>query len=917
MKKSIFFPLQSFLLLFVLAFGMSFLLHPVNPHDGERERSDHPLESIRFYVQRHAGSETGFIPTQHVLDEVAKARKGVYGFRKTAAPSWSDIGPNNVGGRTRALLIDPASSSVLYAAAVGGGVWKSTNSGSSWTSTTDNLGNIAFTCLAIAPGGSLGSQTIYAGTGEGYYNIDAIRGAGLYRTTNSGTTWTQIATGSAMSYYINKIVVDPTNSNYIFVATNNGLFRSTNGGTSFSSIGSFSNLVQDLAIHPTSPDTLYVAVTSTGIFKSTNAKSATRILTSIISQSGQERIEIALSSLKPAVLYAVFANTGGEPAYIGRSGNGGTTWLTGTTIPTNNDGYLSSYMNTQGWYDNTLGINPSDELTIYVAGVDAYKSSDGGSTWSKMTSWRTYTAPYVHADNHDIVFESGSTFYLVNDGGIFKTTNSGSSWASINSGYNVTQFYYGGLSNNATNVIGGAQDNGTLLYTGSSSWTSIHGGDGGASLISHTNSSEMYASYVFGYFEHSTNSGSTWSDISLNSAGNSSSFLFIAPAEMSQSNSSTLFIGGDHLYRSTNKGANWFSIYNNPGLISAIGLSLTADTIVVGTSSGGVYRTTNGGSNWATTTPSGIGYVTSAAVSFTNPNVAYVTSSGYSSGGHVYRTTNLGVASPSWTDVSGSLPSLPGLSVVIDRGDANHVFVGTDAGVFETTNGGSSWAFASSGMASAASVEDLDLTYGGHLLAATHGRGMFFSNNALPIEMSTFAAVRSGKHVQLRWSTISEMNNYGFHIQRKLSGTNTWYEIGFVRGAGTSNIPHHYIFVDEQSLEQESLYRLRQIDRDGATTYSSESRVGALASSISLDIFPNPWRIGEACSVKVFVANPTDMRLLVFDSRGRIVQESLYPMTSSSTVELSLQTALYSPGMYLVLARTEDTTVSKKFILLK
>ncbi|MBL0175274.1 MAG: T9SS type A sorting domain-containing protein [Ignavibacteria bacterium] len=907
------------LLLFSTALGAVLFhlsLQPVELNRQEiKAKPDHPGEAMKYYVLRHTGKPDGIIPTEYILAERQRFLKsGSMG--KNTAVNWTEIGPDNIGGRTRGLLIDPSSHSILYAAAVGGGVWKSVNTGASWSSTTDNLGNIAFCCMAMAPGGTTTTRTIYAGTGEGFSNIDAIRGAGLYKTTNSGASWTQIATGTAMSYYINRIAVDPADANYVYVATNDGLFRSTNGGTSFASIGSFSNDVQDLALHPTSTDTLYTAVYANGVYKSANVKATTPTFTQIRTHSGQTRTEIALSPSKPSVLYACFANASYEPAFIEGSGNGGVDWITGT-IPTNTDGALSSYMNTQGWYDNTIAVNPGNELLIYVGGVDSYKSSNGGATWAKMSSWQTLAAPYVHADIHEMQFQNDSTFYILCDGGVYRTSNWGGSWTDLNTGYNVTQFYYGSISNSGTVYIGGTQDNGTLKSTGGSTWTTIHGGDGGASIISHANSANMFCAYVFGALYYSTNSGSSWSTRSPPSAGGSN-YLFIAPAEQSPSAAGTIVTGGWRVYRSTNSGSNWTNLYSLPsggGLVSAIAISLTDDTLLVGTSTGKLYRSTNSGTAWAEVGPSGLGYVTDAEIAISNGNAAYITVSGYGSGGHVFKTTDLGAATPTWTDISSALPALPVLSVAIDRYDPAHLLIGSDAGVFESTNSGSAWVTVNGGFAAAASVEDIDVRYDGKAVAFTHGRGAFVTTNALPIELSGFDARRDGSAVALAWRTFSEENSLEFVVQRD-EGSG-WRALASIAAAGSSDRTLHYAWKDNAAPATALRYRLLQRDRDGASRLLPVRDVPALAAAATMVLYPNPVSAGRAVLLRLDRAPDTDAVIMIADATGRVVSRTGIGGLGSGGADLTLAVESLRPGVYYVSVHHGGTTLVSKLAILK
>ncbi len=885
-----------------------------------RRLPDQPAQAISFHVLRHAGPGVHEIPTQYILDELAKIRSGKYGIGKTQLVSWNEAGPDNVGGRTRAILIDPTTSSTMYAAAVGGGVWKSTDAGANWSTTTDALGNIAFTTLAMAPGGSTTARTIYGGTGEGYFNIDAIAGAGLYKSFNSGGSWTQIQPTSVFggNRYINKVAVDPTDSNYVYVAANNGLYRSANAGASFTAIGGFSGQVQEIAINPAGPDTMYVTVYGSGVYRCGAVKAASPSFTNVRSHTGQGRSTIELAPSKPSVLYALFTTSGGEPLAIEWSGNAGASWNAGT-IPVNDDNNLSSFMNTQGWYDCTIAVNPSDEKRIYVGGVDSYTSGNGGSTWTKMTSWEGLNAPYSHADIHAISFVSSNSFYIASDGGISVTGNGGSSWSASNTGYNVTQFYYVAQSNTGATYIGGTQDNGTLKAAGGLSWNTIDGGDGGASLISHTNSNDMFSSYVFGYFFYSVNGGSSWSNAYPNTAGSNLNFLFIAPAEMSPSVATTVFLGGRIFYKSTNNGTSWSNLLTltSSTRVSAIGLSVSADTILLGIENGSTRRSTNAGGSWVATTPTGATYITDAEIAFSNSNVAYVTANGYKSGQHVFKTTNLGSATPTWTDVSAALPALPAMSVGIDRYDPNHVLVGMEAGIFESTNGGSSWTAVNAGFAPGASTEDIDIRYDGNIIAGTHGRGAFTSAVPLPVELTAFRAARSGSSVKLFWNTATEKNNYGFNVQRW--DGNQWIDIGFVEGDGTTDSPRSYSFTDPHPLPAGARYRLEQVDRDGTRAYSPERSVDmSLPEGLAiLDVYPSPASASLGFSVQYFTPDDSGIRISVRDIAGRELYRREFPGDAAGIHSAQIPANTFPSGNYILMLSSATSSAIKLLCALR
>jgi photosystem II stability/assembly factor-like uncharacterized protein len=721
-----------------------------------KAKPDRPDEAMKWFYEQRA-YPTGAIP----LDWKERALAHIEQHNKpqqtgVSAISWTEVGPNNIGGRSRTLAVDPGNANIVYAGSVSGGVFKSTNAGTSWFPTNDFADNLSISSIAIDP---TNTSIIYAGTGEGFFNLDAVRGAGMLKSTNGGSTWTLQTsfTGASFPYYINDIYLRPDSALVLYAATNTGLFKTTNGGTSwtFRHQGTSVRATQ-IVPNPTTPATFYVCYgnfSTDGIYKTTNGGTSFTKLTTGLPSSGYSRVSLAIAPSNTQILYAVFTNSSTNYTLgVYRTTDGGSNW---SAVSTPTDPLTTaSHLGGQGWYNNVIAVSPTDANTVYAGGVNLFKSTNGGTSWTMISNWYSGAGyPYVHADQHEIVF-SGSTTYFCNDGGIFRSTNAGASFTEIVNGFATIQFYSGAIHPTLDVYYGGTQDNGTLKSGGLPNWSMVFGGDGGHVAVDFTTPNTVYTEYVYLNIQKSTNAGSTWTR-SMNGIptsgggpydGTSDRVLFIAPISMDPSNAQRLAAGTYRVFHTTDGAANWSAISSDltgdgPGsvgsagsTISAIAIAKTSSSIVyIGTSgsttaASRIQVTTNLGSVWTNVTVSPLPnrYVTAIAIDPGNADRAWVTYSGYG-GGHVFMTTNRGT---SWTNASGNLPDIPANAVVINPSSQNNVIVGTDLGVFETTNGGTTWTQQNTGLANVV-VSDLDLRSDRYLFAATHGRGMFKSSAPL------------------------------------------------------------------------------------------------------------------------------------------------------------------------------------------
>lgn len=369
-------------LLFFYALSISLLIN-YNPKVEQRkltregiahqeEQFDGPAEFAKFHWEiRTADGESG--PSYrkgYKLKELAKAKKAAAAkqsrTQSNGVIAWNERGPSNVPGRTRGLIVDPIdpAKNTWYAGSVGGGVWKTTNAGQSWTNLTPDLPNLSTSVLAMAPSNQ---NTIYCGTGEGFFNLDAIDGAGIFKSTDRGITWTHLSSTSDFPD-VNRILVDPSNENIVLAATADGLFRSTSGGTSWTKVLN-EDIIQDLKSTPGNFNILYAAQNSVGVWKSTNA-GVTWSLTSSLGSIG--RIELAVSPVNTSRIFVSAEQEAfGAGSLLFLSDDGGSSWQ---RINVSIAGNVVDFLNEQGWYDNTIECDPFNQNVVYYGGVDLFRT---------------------------------------------------------------------------------------------------------------------------------------------------------------------------------------------------------------------------------------------------------------------------------------------------------------------------------------------------------------------------------------------------------------------------------------------------------------------------------------------------------------------------------------------------------------
>ena len=328
----------------------------------------HPDQFFQYHRDiRTSGSGTlNEYPTGYRIREFEKALRGAKA--PVAKLNWSERGPGNVGGRTRAMLVDPddPNMNTWWAGSVSGGLWKTTDGGNKWRPLTDHLPNLSVSCLAMAESNH---DIIYMGTGEGMAGAGAVAGNGIFKSSDRGKTWIHLTATISSDYfrYVNRLAVDPSNPDVVLAATNRGIFRTTDGGDGWERVWNSEGygFVQDLRAQPSNFDLQIAAVKERGILHSTNAGLDWDFAqVDFVEQPG--RIELAYSPSHPDIAYA--AADGRTVAQLYRSDNGGLNWMS-TKEPTG-----LNWLGGQGWFDNTIAVHPFRPNTVFVGGIRLWRT---------------------------------------------------------------------------------------------------------------------------------------------------------------------------------------------------------------------------------------------------------------------------------------------------------------------------------------------------------------------------------------------------------------------------------------------------------------------------------------------------------------------------------------------------------------
>ena len=767
---------------------------PQTAENAEEKEGREIAGAIQWWNSVRSNEQTGIFDPADVRKawEQANAQSSP----RTIGISWEEMGPDNIGGRTRAILFDKDNPGVMFAGGVSGGLWKSPNGGESFVKVSDATDGRIVVSITQAANGD-----IYFGTGEGFFGFGlntptgfsgfGFPGDGIWKSTDHGATFTQLPSATPVNgnstseawAYITKLAASPTDPNRIYAATNTGLKITTDGGTTWvAASGTPSVNSWDVK---TGTDGYVYAIINNKYYRSTAPDGDSFELRSGLggfTNASLGRIELAVSSTNAAYVYAACINGGTEDlAGIYKSTDGGLNWTLigpGNSQVFNPPGF-------QGTYDICLGVLPSDPDVLFCGGqLNLWRYSPSQS-WYTASGFAS-NSQYIHPDMHVIVFNpfDQNQLTLGCDGGLFRTDDASQDYPvfyDINRNYNVTQFY--SVSAEATGeVIGGAQDNGTLYidFLGNTTKAAhdIQGGDGMNTEISKTNSSAFFSELYSGQITRSANKGfngsfSSFLDNHIDNDGDGfpdEGADWVAPFNLWEAtDSSRAFyalgagVSAGHVWFTTGAlnfsiDPEWFQFPSTTGWVTCVAFSKDGNYLFAGTSSGVVYRygnliavdtlgkfhyasVTSTASSWhaidsgvtvsSVTVASGR-YLRSIAVDPTNTNNIIVTAARFGSTSYVWRSTNALDSLMTFGDITDNLPAMPVWSSVVDADNPNIIVIATELGVWSrdlSTSDG--WIEQNTGMSRVPTITVKQVPYYGanYLYIGTYGRGIFRSGS--------------------------------------------------------------------------------------------------------------------------------------------------------------------------------------------
>ena len=706
--------------------------------------------------------------TKPAPDKVFKAWQAYASGNRSVIGNWVSLGPSTIPapgpagyeglGRLNVVAFHPTDQNKIYVGSPSGGFWLSNDNGSTWSTTTDNMPTIGVSAIAVDYSNP---ATILMGTGDRDHG-DAP-GMGVFRSANSGLTWTVSNSGMGNTT-VCKIIQHPTNSAIYLAATTDGIYRTTNGGSFWTQ--TFTADSKDICFNPSNPSIVYIESNSNFYRSTDNGLTFVQITSGLTSA---QRGAIAVTPANPNYVYFLQSDNSSGYKGVYRSVNAGLNFTVQSTVPNILDWSCDgSGSGGQGWYDLVIVADRTNANVVYVGGIDVWKSLDGGVSWTKKTHWAGgCDLPAVHADCHYLGFSPVTgRLYTGNDGGIYYSDDGGTNWTDCTVGMTIGQIYKIGQSQtDAGKTINGFQDNGT--YTNlSTGWVATGGGDGMECAVDYQNAAYTYHTIYFGDIFRRYNNENELKIAGNGVFGINESGGWVTPFILSEDDPKRMFVGYKNIWRCNDVRVSspvWSKISSGETEdCSVLEQSPANIDILYVVRWGSMVRTENANAAsplWTSCTLPG-GYTpTDIEAHPTNPDIVYATA-----GNSVYKSVNRGV---SWTLVPGTLPGVPINAIVFDKNSNEGLYIGTQTGVLYKNPELTDWVIYSNGLP-VVDIRELEIYYdatypeNNRLMAATYGRGLWKSDliETGPLNPSALtASTVSNVQINLTWNKNTSNNN--------------------------------------------------------------------------------------------------------------------------------------------------------------
>ena len=658
---------------------------------------------------------------------------------RSASGDWVNLGPSLIPlpgpagyeglGRLNNIAFHPTDLDIWYVGAPSGGLWMTTDGGNTWETHTDTLPTLGVSSIIINHNNP---DIIFIGSGD--RDAGDAPGLGVFKSTDGGLTWTESSTGMG-NKTVGEMLQHPTNHQILLAATNGGIFRSTDLGNNWSltQVGNF----KDIDFKPNDPNIVYAAAGADFYRSADNGVTWTQITSGL---TGGQRGTIDVTPANPDYVYFVPSNSGSGFKGLYRSTDAGLTFSTRSTTPNILDWSCDgSGTGGQGWYDLSLAVDPGNPEIIFVGGVNIWRSTNGGTTWSIVGHWYGgCSVAEVHADIHMLKFSPyDGNLYTCNDGGIYHSGDGGTTWIDHTETMTIGQIYKLGQAQTVREkVINGFQDNGTYTYA-LPSWLATGGGDGMECAFDYEDASWSYHTIYYGQTYRKYNNSAEVKIAGENVNGITESGAWVTPFALSVTDPGTMFIGFKNIWRSDNiKESNitWdkisdFGTGNNCAVIKQS--SADPDIFYVSRYDNRFFRSddiTDIYPTWTEITSflPASGYPTDVETHPDDPETVYITIDH-----KVFKSTNKGLT---WTDISGTLPDIATNTIVYYDYAPEGLYLGTDAGVFYRDATMSDWISFNEGLPVNVEVTELEIYYDNDsvsmdaLRASTYGRGLWSSD---------------------------------------------------------------------------------------------------------------------------------------------------------------------------------------------